>query len=206
MTSRGTVPSRRYSEMMSAADTRTRILDALETVLLDGGPSAITLDAVASGAGVSKGGLLYHFRSKEALLAGLIQRLVEASEQAFADAERDGLGAAAFYLQTATPQGRDAALYRSVLALLRSADGSSAEADTVLRQALAGWSARLHAQIGDPVLAETIRLVADGMLLSSLIGLQTPDPALYGQVVQQLLNRARRGRRARRVKHLANPG
>lgn len=37
----------------------------------------LTLDAVAAKAGVSKGGLLHHFKSKEALLTAMIERLAE---------------------------------------------------------------------------------------------------------------------------------
>ena len=46
-----------------------------------------TLDAVAAAAQVSKGGLLYHFASKDALAAGLLERLRERSA-ADADAIR----------------------------------------------------------------------------------------------------------------------
>jgi len=56
-----------------AADTRDRILDALETLLLDDGADKATLEAVASRAGVSKGGLLYHFPSKDAMMAAIEQ-------------------------------------------------------------------------------------------------------------------------------------
>jgi AcrR family transcriptional regulator len=38
----------------------------------------MTLDAVAARAGVSKGGLLHHFPTKEALLEAMIKRLIEA--------------------------------------------------------------------------------------------------------------------------------
>jgi AcrR family transcriptional regulator len=58
---------------------RDRVLDAYETLLIEAGPAAATLDAVAAGAGVSKGGLLYHFASKDALGAGLLDRLRERS-------------------------------------------------------------------------------------------------------------------------------
>ncbi len=45
-----------------AADTRDRILDALEKLLLVSGVAQVTLEGVAAEAGgVSKGGLLYHF-------------------------------------------------------------------------------------------------------------------------------------------------
>jgi len=58
-------------------DTRTRVLDAAEAIVQARGVPALTLDAAAREAGVSKGGLLYHFASKEALLAGLMLRLSE---------------------------------------------------------------------------------------------------------------------------------
>jgi len=57
------------------ADARTRILDAAERIVHARGVSGLTLDAAAREAGVSKGGLLYHFGSKEALLVGLMERL-----------------------------------------------------------------------------------------------------------------------------------
>src|SRR5437764_4553603 len=57
----------------NAEETRTRLLDAAGRVVVDQGVDALTLDAVAHGAGVSKGGLLHHFASKEALLGALIE-------------------------------------------------------------------------------------------------------------------------------------
>jgi AcrR family transcriptional regulator len=56
-------------------DARTRILDAVERIVLARGVAGLTLEAAAREAGVSKGGLLYHFASKEALLTGLLERL-----------------------------------------------------------------------------------------------------------------------------------
>jgi AcrR family transcriptional regulator len=56
-------------------DARTRVLDAAESIVLARGVPALTLDSVAKLAGVSKGGLLYHFASKEALLRGLVDRI-----------------------------------------------------------------------------------------------------------------------------------
>src|SRR5690349_19054927 len=60
---------------MSTPDTKTRILTAAETVVLERGVSALTLDAVAEAAGLSKGGLIYHFESKEALIRAMIARI-----------------------------------------------------------------------------------------------------------------------------------
>lgn len=55
-------------------ETRRRILDAATAVLGNLGAAHMTLDAVAAEAGISKGGLLYHFASKDALLRGLIDQ------------------------------------------------------------------------------------------------------------------------------------
>lgn len=52
---------------------RQRILQAANAVAEKAGAANLTLDAVAAEAGVSKGGLLYHFASKEALLAGVVE-------------------------------------------------------------------------------------------------------------------------------------
>ena len=47
------------------------------------GVAGLTLEAAAREAGVSKGGLLYHFASKETLIAGLLNRLAEFIEAEF---------------------------------------------------------------------------------------------------------------------------
>jgi AcrR family transcriptional regulator len=65
---------------------REHILDAAETVVRDDGAAHLTLDAVADRAGVSKGGLLYHFRSKESLLQAMIDRHMQTVADRHADA------------------------------------------------------------------------------------------------------------------------
>ena len=58
------------------------MLDAAEVVMTEQGAWRLTLDSVAEQAGVSKGGLLYHFPTKEALLKALVGRLMDnASER-----------------------------------------------------------------------------------------------------------------------------
>ncbi len=54
-------------------DARARILDAALAVSDRVGAAHLTLDAVAAEAGVSKGGLLYHFASKDLLLQGVVE-------------------------------------------------------------------------------------------------------------------------------------
>jgi len=59
---------------------REKILDAAEEVVILVGAGHLTLNATAKKAGVSKGGLIYYFPSKTALLKGMIERLISRSE------------------------------------------------------------------------------------------------------------------------------
>lgn len=69
-----------------AAATRGRILDSTARLLLDRGYGATSIDEVCKDAGVTKGGLFYHFDSKERLASAAIERffagLVAAGEAA----------------------------------------------------------------------------------------------------------------------------
>lgn len=71
------------------------LLDATESVVAQRGAASLTLDAVATAAGVSKGGLLHHFPTKECLIDAVIDRTVgrwrQSLEEAI-EAERPGPG------------------------------------------------------------------------------------------------------------------
>src|SRR6202167_3260121 len=53
---------------------RDRILDAAEAVILESGARSFTLDAVAARAGISKGGLVYSFATKDDLVYAALER------------------------------------------------------------------------------------------------------------------------------------
>lgn len=61
--------------------TVQQILQAALNVAAEKGAGKVTLDAVAKASGLSKGGLLYHFPSKEALIAAMVQHLLDNAEQ-----------------------------------------------------------------------------------------------------------------------------
>lgn len=179
------------------AGTRDRILDALETLLLDKGMSQVTLENVAATAGVSKGGLLYHFKSKDALLAGLVRRLGDRAEHQLRTAVDQGKSVAEWYLQSPHPDNEtdalEIALYRSMLAAMRTVDGphdtDEDEVDRALSDVMDSWKTGLDSEIQDPVQAEIVRLVGDGVYLRALLGMPPIDPDLYRQVVARLLGR-----------------
>lgn len=68
-----------------------RILDAAEAVVGRLGAAQLTIDSVAAEAGISKASLLYHYRSKHALIAAVIDRAVR-NDNAFNEAKARSLG------------------------------------------------------------------------------------------------------------------
>ncbi len=67
--------------MSPPASSKEVIIDAAEGVVLEIGARHMTLDTVASRANVSKGGLLYHFPTKEALLKAMLERFIKKIEE-----------------------------------------------------------------------------------------------------------------------------
>jgi len=61
---------------------RDRILDAAEAVILESGGQRFTLDAVAERAGISKGGLVYSFATKDQLVYAALEREVARFQEA----------------------------------------------------------------------------------------------------------------------------
>lgn len=186
------------------ADTRNRILDALRTVLAAGGIAAATLESVASHAGVSKGGLLYHFPSKDALYAGLVAQTRErvAAECA---ALRAGGNLVRGYLEYTAPRdeqerGFVTALIEAHRGLPRpdeptTAGGPDARADdpdpaaTVFAEIFEPWAVAIREEINDPVLAEIVLQTGNGWYLSGICGLRPTEPALMAAVVDDLIAR-----------------
>jgi AcrR family transcriptional regulator len=85
-------PTRRQS--------RDEILDAVELIMSEDGAARVTIDAVAARSGFSKGGVLYNFPTKEALIEALVQRVtadfakdVEAARPEFANSSSPTLSA-----------------------------------------------------------------------------------------------------------------
>lgn len=68
--------------MKKKKNCKEAILDAAEDVVVESGAVHMTLDAVCARAGVSKGGLLYHFPNKESLIDSMLIRLVKRFESA----------------------------------------------------------------------------------------------------------------------------
>ncbi len=173
---------------MPRPSSRDRILDALQRILVDTGLHAVTLESVADEAGVSKGGLLYHFPSKEALITGLARRLADNVEADFEKAMASD-DVVDFYLRSSVATSDDA-VYWPLLAALRSNDIASDEARDLVVYCFVRWAEIIRGRVKDPVTAEIVRLVGDGLYLSALAGLPMPDPALLDEVRARLKREA----------------
>ncbi|PSL39830.1 TetR family transcriptional regulator [Labedella gwakjiensis] len=146
---------------------RDRILDAFQQLLVTSGERSATLDAVAAAAGVSKGGLLYHFASKDALVEGLIGRVqafVEADDERMRTAEE---GTVDYVIRSSVDSGSP--FDEALIAMSRLAQGSHEEARTALASFRARWEAAIAASVGDPAIARTIMLVSDGLYYNSTV-------------------------------------
>lgn len=72
-------------------NSRDRILAAAADVARETGPGSLSLDAVASRAGVSKGGLLYNFPTKAKLMQALVEDYLREFERALESARTNGV-------------------------------------------------------------------------------------------------------------------
>jgi AcrR family transcriptional regulator len=164
---------------MPRADTRAKLLDAASAVIRRDGPKALTLDAVAAEATVSKGGLLYHFSSKRQLLDGLVDRWLTEFQD---DIDAPGEGFVAGYIKASnTACADDAGMLAALVA--------DPETLTAVRERYAAWQDRVITEGGDPVEATVARLAADGLWLADLLGLAPPQGELRERVLARLLAR-----------------
>ncbi|MFG1853919.1 TetR/AcrR family transcriptional regulator [Actinomadura geliboluensis] len=167
---------------------RDRILDAVERILIAGGADAIRLDAVAAEAGVSKGGLLHHFRSKRALIEGVLGRLVERFE---AELPPPGSPPGSFtraWLDATIPEkdgAPDDRFDQVAVALLAGISGGP-EVQAVLRQCYERWQQRICDDGLDPATATLVRLAVDGWWMARLLGLAPPRDGLHTEVRARL--------------------
>ncbi len=73
-----TIPNVRYSMIMNTriyTNAKDQILEAAEKVAMELGIAQFTIQNVAKMAGLTKGGVTYHYNSKEDLLAALLEKL-----------------------------------------------------------------------------------------------------------------------------------
>ena len=170
---------------MPPPSRRDALLDAAVQVIRRDGASALTLDAVASAAGVSKGGLLYHFPSKDALVLGLVCWALDAFERRIAEAlaleSGPGAFARAWLAASRSEPEEETALAAALVAVI----AQRPELLDPLRERYAAWGERFAADGVDPVEAAIVRLAVDGWWFARISGLplgSLPTDAIWARL------------------------
>ncbi len=169
---------------------RARLLTAAAQETVERGLAAITLEAVARRAGVSKGGLLHHFPSRTALIKALYQEILDGL-----DRRVKGLSA-----QDPEPRGRftraylkaclDMALNSQEGRLLAAASLAMSLDDSLSEMWRTWLDGRLESSGENPasVKGRLVRFAADGLWLDTLNGTTRGDLGEIEPVLDELIS------------------
>lgn len=172
-------------------DTRSRIIESAKRVVLEQGLDHFTLVDVADAAGVSKGGLLYHFPSKEALVRGMLNDTLSTfSDRMHAHAEQDakpGRWIRAYVRATFPPARKNDRPDVAAAAVV-----AGIATDRTLLQAYAEeaqkWTALLAGDDVDPLTVAVVRMAADGLWLNEALGLSPLSPDGREEFLKRLVD------------------
>ena len=176
---------------MARSSKRYEILAAASRIVEASGAAHLTLDAVAAEAGLSKGGMLYHFPSKQALLEGMLEQLLaemntsnEALRQNHSTAPHPTLIARILeqHQQSATQR----AMQRAILAAVAEDPAMLIPARTEAQAVFDGVSA----ENDKPEMAWVLLLAVEGLRFLEMLKLLPLSKADRERVHQQLLSMA----------------
>jgi AcrR family transcriptional regulator len=171
-------------------DTPRRIIEAACALVVRDGYANLTLDAVAKEAAVSKGGLLYHFPSKRALLEGMVQhRCQQFEEHVHVHLKTEtGPGRWLRAIIRASCEPKEIPLQEgaAVFAVLAN-DPDLVE---LVRQRRRRFEEQIEQDGLDPEQAALVCLAVDGLCFNELLGVGGPSRELRERVIARLLEMA----------------
>lgn len=171
---------------------RERVLEAAERVVVEVGAARLTLDAVSQAAGVSKGGLLYHFPSKESLLSALAQRYVDSMQGCIAtarDAIEDSGSARDLKACVLGVLGSDPRLKAMGAVLLATAANDLALLE-VIRERITQQTQELSESDVDFARASIVLLAIDGLKMRESLRISAFSAEQREQIVNELMKLA----------------
>ncbi|MCC6002185.1 MAG: TetR/AcrR family transcriptional regulator [Pararhodobacter sp.] len=166
-------------------DTRSRLLAAAQALARRLGPGNLSLDAVAAEAGVSKGGLLYHFPSKARLMEALVDLHLERLDTALRAEEVTGRPNAAITAYLAHFQQDYAQGTPPASGLLLALAENPRLLDPV-RARERDFLDRIRADATDPDLATLAFLVIHALRAMKLLGTEVLDDAEINELLARL--------------------
>ncbi|MGL5836175.1 MAG: TetR/AcrR family transcriptional regulator [Waterburya sp.] len=170
--------------------TREALLRAASQVVIDKGVDSLTLDAVAKQAGVSKGGLLYHFSNKDVLVESVVEQLIQDFESVLQTEfdQDDAPGTPGQWVRAyirATLKSSKLSL--ALIARLSSIAANSPKLAEIIKVYDQQWRQRIETSGIDPTKATIIQLAIDGLWFAEVFQFGTPDEPRLTQVVETLL-------------------
>jgi AcrR family transcriptional regulator len=153
-------------ETGNAYDT---ILDAAAQLIAHEGVKQLTIERVAAEAGLSRGGVLYHFASKEALIQAMVRRMTDLFQQSLdammaSDTEPNGRFTRAYIRLTLHPDATVGSAMGGLLAGLAFDPKLLAPLHAKLHE----WQMQSESEI-DPTTAAITRLVAHAFWTNNLL-------------------------------------
>ncbi len=164
--------------------TRDSILKTAIHLITREGANKLTLDRVARDAGLSKGGLLYHYSTKEQLIEDLVTSLIAGFDEKLAAAGQNQNAPGAF--TRAAVQAALEAGPGSLAALLAALASDPALLDPLRKHYQTRQDAIDHDGI-DPTRATVARLAAEGLWLSEALGFAPPASRQKESIVREIL-------------------
>jgi len=171
-------------------DTKKRIIDAACEFVVRDGCANLTLDAVAKEANVSKGGLLYHFPSKRALLEGMVENRCQQFEddvhRHLATDAAPGRWLRAIIRASCNPKDISLQEGAAIFAVLAH-DPDLVE---LVRQRRQRFEEQIEQDGVEPVQAALVCLAVDGLCFNELLGVGGPPPRMRDKVITRLMELA----------------
>jgi AcrR family transcriptional regulator len=189
----GDTPMSKVRKSRGRPSSREAMLDAAQDVVLQEGAGRLTLDAVAKRAGVSKGGVMYNFPTKEALLKAMVERVVEHNRQAHASVtaslpEQPGRSLQAYVMNSVRALDLDDQVSGALLAALNG--------DRTLMAPVAEYFTGRFRLLAEDVPFEQAALVylaTEGLWAQELLQVSPFSPRQRAQLVRMLLRMAEPG-------------
>ncbi|WP_342512453.1 TetR/AcrR family transcriptional regulator [Sporosarcina sp. FSL K6-1522] len=172
---------------MDSKNKKIVILEAASKIVAEKGIFSLTLEAIAKEAGISKGGLLYHYQSKEQLVEKMVEHLAvnyreKIATNAEADLEEKGKWTRAYLDVTFKQPHQQADMHASLLA----AKAVNPQLLDPIHTAYAEWQQAIENDGLDPIHATIIRLATDGIWLADLFGIDPIDPDSKEKIYETL--------------------
>ena len=175
----------------NARATKSLIFEACKRVLETKGSRGLTLDAVAEEAGLSKGGLLYHFPNKERLVQELFEHVIgyfDEQIERICEQEENAKGS---YLRAYARGSIEQVLDPGIAKFLASLFASVDEFPWVhgfMQEKYVEWQAKIETAGVDPVKASLFRLTIDGMWFTEMFQYAPPSDERRTEVLNLLFD------------------